>query len=68
MAAGKSSKSKKWEAEEYARQMGAEALERQTKESTGKILKKRACTCGQRARAEVVGPYHRISCPMYAPS
>lgn len=61
-------KSKSWEAEEYLRQMGADALARQQTQ-TAKTLKRDTCDCAQRgtSRSEEVGPYHRISCPLYAP-
>jgi hypothetical protein len=65
VAAGKS---KAWQLAEYERLMGSDAAARQSAPIKAKERKVR-CNCSQSStiRAEEIGPYHKYSCPMYAP-
>jgi hypothetical protein len=65
VAAGKS---KEWQLAEYRRLMGEDAAARQTAPIKAREKKSRCnCTQSSTKRAEEIGPYHKYSCPLYAP-
>ena len=57
-----------WQAEEYARTMGVDALQRQ-KLAGAKDTRSLVCNCAQKAtpRAQEPSAYHKFSCPLYRP-
>ena len=57
-----------WQAEEYARLMGHDALARQ-RLAGAKDTRHLGCNCSQKhtQRAETPSAYHKFSCPLYRP-